>query len=277
MPVKTYKPVTPSRRFVTTTDFSSLTKKKPEKSLTLPLPKKAGRSRASGQITVRHQGGGHKRLYRVIDFKQNKFDMPATVKAVEYDPNRTAFIALLEFVDKAKRYILAPSELKESDEVVFSQQKIEAKIGNRMPLQYVPAGSIVHNIELARGQGGKIARSAGTGAQLLEIEGKYANLKLASGEIRKIDKNCAASIGQLSNREQENIVIGKAGRKRHLGIRPTVRGKAMNPVDHPHGGGEGRSPIGMVHPKTRQGKPALGRKTRRKNKKSNKFIIKKRK
>ena len=277
MPVKTYKPFTPSRRFITTTDFSSLTRKKPEKSLIVPLPKRAGRSRASGQITVRHRGGGHKRRYRLVDFKQNKFDMPATVKAIEYDPNRTAFIALIEFTDKEKRYILAPSELKKGDKVVFSQQKIEAKIGSRMPLQYIPAGSIVHNIELAEGQGGKIVRSAGTSAQLMETEGKYANLKLASGEVRKIGKKCAASLGQISNREQENIVIGKAGRRRRLGIRPTVRGKAMNAVDHPHGGGEGRSPIGLVHPKTRQGKPALGRKTRRRNKKSNKLIIKKRK
>ncbi|MBU1178339.1 50S ribosomal protein L2 [Patescibacteria group bacterium] len=277
MPVKTYKPTTPSRRFITTTDFSSLTKKKPVKSLTSPLPKKAGRSRASGRITVRHQGGGAKRRYRLVDFKQDKFDAPAVVKAIEYDPNRTAFIALLEFEDKEKRYILAPDKLKANDKVVFSQKKIEAKIGNRMPLQYIPAGSIVHNIELNPSQGGRIVRAAGTSAQLMELGGKYANLKLSSGEVRKIGKKCLASIGQISNREYENIVIGKAGRQRHRGIRPTVRGKAMNPVDHPHGGGEGRSPIGMVHPKTRWGKPALGRKTRRRNKKSNKFIIKKRK
>ncbi|MFH2105028.1 MAG: 50S ribosomal protein L2 [Parcubacteria group bacterium] len=277
MPVKTYKPFTPSRRFITTTDFSGLTKKRPEKSLTSPLKKGSGRSKASGQITVRHQGGGCKRLYRMVDFKQAKFDTPAVVKAIEYDPNRTAFIALLEFTDKGKMYILAPSELKEGDKVVFSQKKIEAKVGNRMPLQYMPAGSIVHNVELASEQGGKIIRSAGTSAQLMELEGGYASLKLSSGEIRRIDQKCSASIGQVSNREHENIVIGKAGRQRLKGIRPTVRGKAMNAVDHPHGGGEGRSPIGLVHPKTRQGKPALGRKTRRKNKKSNKFIIKKRK
>ena len=277
MPVKTYKPVTPSRRFITTTDFSGLTKKKPEKSLIRTLKKRAGRSRSSGRITVRHQGGGAKRRYRLVDYKQNKFDVEAEVKALEYNPNCTAFIAFLEFTDKEKRYILAPSKLKVGDKVTISQQKIEAKEGNRMPLQYIPAGSIVHNIELNPGQGGRIIRSAGTGAQLMEIEGKYANLKLSSGEIRKIGKKCAASLGQVSNREHENIVIGKAGRQRRLGIRPTVRGKAMNPVDHPHGGGEGRSPIGMIHPKTRQGKPALGRKTRKKNKKSNKFIIKRRK
>jgi len=277
MPIKIYKPTTPSRRFMTVSDFSSLSKKRPEKSLSGCLKKRAGRSKASGQITTRHQGGGHKRKYRQIDFKQKKFDMTATVEAIEYDPNRTAFIALLKFDDGENSYIIAPSDLKAGDKVEFSQKKIEAALGNRMPLAYIPAGSMIHNVELEPGKGGQIVKSAGSSAQLTDVEGKYAQVKLPSGEIRKIAKECLASVGAISNAEHENIVIGKAGRKRQMGIRPSVRGKAMNPVDHPHGGGEGRSPIGLVHPKTPWGQPALGRKTRKKNKKSNRLIIKSRK
>jgi large subunit ribosomal protein L2 len=274
MTVKTYKPITSSRRFMTGTDFSVITKKKPEKSLTVSISEKGGRSESSGRITVRHRGGGHKRKYRMIDFKQDKFDIPAAVESIEYDPNRTAFISLLKFEDGEKRYIIAPSGIKAGDKVVFSKSKIEATVGNRMPLKYIPAGSFVHNVELEVGRGGQIVKSAGSSAQLIALEGKHAHLKLPSGEVRKVLKDCLASIGSVSNFEHESIVIGKAGRKRHMGIRPTVRGKAMNPVDHPHGGGEGRSPIGLVHPKTPWGKPALGRKTRDRKRKSERLIIK---
>lgn len=277
MAVKSYKPVTPSRRFMKGTDFSVLTRKKSEKPLTVKLNKKSGRSKSSGRITVRHKGGGARRNYRLIDFKQNKFDVQATIDSIEYDPNRSAFISLIRFDDGEKRYILFPSGAKAGDKIIFSQKKVEAKIGNRMPLKFIPAGSFIHNIELEIGKGGQMVKSAGASAQLIEVQDKYAHIKLPSGEIRKVLKDCLASIGSISNKEHENIVIGKAGRKRRMGIRPTVRGKAMNPVDHAHGGGEGRSPIGLIHPKTPWGKPALGVKTRNPKKKSSRLIIKSRK
>lgn len=273
--LKIYKPTTPGRRGTSKVDTSSLSKKEPEKSLTVYRKEKAGRS--AGQLTVRHQGGGVKKLYRQIDFKQDKFDISARVEALEYDPNRTAWIALICFVDGERRYILAPQDLKVGQTVLFSQNKIEAKPGCRMPLKYIPTGYFVHNIELSKGTGGKIVKAAGTGAVLLTIEGGYAQLKLPSGEIRLVPDGCAASVGQISNPDWRLVRWGKAGRMRLRGIRPSVRGKAMNPVDHPHGGGEGHSPIGLIHPKTPWGKPALGPKTRKKGKRSDKFIIKRRK
>lgn len=275
MPVKSYKPTTPSRRYMKTADFSMLTKKKPEKSLVLSSRKRTGRSATTGKITVRHRGGGNKIKYRIIDFKRNKFDAKAEVKAIEYDPNRTAFIALIEYKDGEKSYIISPEGLKVGDKILSSEKKIEAKIGNRMFLKNIPAGTFVYEIELTPGKGSQLARSAGAQVQLMGVEGKYAQIKLSSGEVRNILANCMATVGQVSNIEHENIVIGKAGRQRWKGIRPSVRGKAMNPVDHPHGGGEGSSPIGMRHPKTPWGKPALGAKTRRKNRKSDRLIIKK--
>lgn len=273
--MKKYKPTTPSRRQMTTKDFSGLTKKKPERKLLKPLKKRAGRNRA-GRITVRHKGGGAKRLYRIIEFGQEKLDVKAKVIALEYDPNRTAFLALLEYPDKERKYIIAPHDLKVGTEIIFSE-KAPLVVGNRMKLKNILVGTIVHNIELEPGRGGKIVRGAGTGATVLAHENKFCHLKMPSTEIRKISGECFASIGEVSCPEHRFVNIGKAGRSRHKGIRPTVRGSAMGVHDHPHGGGEGRAPIGLKHPKTPWGKPARGVKTRKKRKKSNKFIIKRRK
>ncbi|MBU4332686.1 50S ribosomal protein L2 [Patescibacteria group bacterium] len=276
MPVKVYKPTTPSRRMTSVVDTSDLTRKRPEKSLVRIKKIKSGRN-AQGKITVRHQGGGEKRYYRIIDFCQDKLDVESRVEAIEYDPNRNARIALLIDEDGEKRYIIAPTELKVGDKVVSSNEKIEIKPGNRMPLKYIPTGMMIYNIELTPGRGAQVVRSGGSSAVLQSIDEKQAQVKLPSSEIRLIDVKARASIGQVSNPDARTVRIGKAGRKRHMGIRPTVRGKAMNPVDHPHGGGEGGSPIGLKHPKTPWGKPALGVKTRRKNKFSNRFIVKRRK
>ncbi|MBU1119025.1 50S ribosomal protein L2 [Patescibacteria group bacterium] len=272
MPIKTYKPTTPARRYMSNTDFSEIDKKRPEKSLASNIKKKAGRNN-TGTITVRRRGGGSKRQYRAIDFKRTRFDEKATVTSIEYDPNRTSFIMLVEYPDGTKSYILAPKELEKGATVVSSDKKIEPETGSRMPLKFVPDGSFVYNIELTPKCGGCIVRSAGGTATLMGKEGGFAQLKLPSGEIRLVKDGCAASIGQLSNVVHEKTVIGKAGRVRHMRKRPSVRGKAMNPVDHPHGGGEGRSPIGLTHPKTKWGKPALGVRTRKKNKKSGKYIV----
>lgn len=277
MTVRRYKPTTPGRRKASVQDFSDITKKKPEKALVKPLKKKAGRNR-SGKITVRHRGGGAKRRYRLVDFKRIKFDVEAEVKAIEYDPNRGARIALVEYTDGGKSYILAAEGMKAGDKVMSSEKKIEAKAGNRMPLEKIPVGLFVYNVELTPGKGGQIVRGAGTGAQLQVVEGKYAQLKLPSGEVRLVKKTCLATIGNVSNPDYNLVRWGKAGRMRHKGWRPTVKGKAMNAVDHPHGGGEGHSPIGMKKgPKTPWGKKALGVKTREKGKWSDKFIVQRRK
>lgn len=274
-PIKIYKPTTPSRRFMTFVDYKkALTKKEPEKALVAGRKEKAGRSK--GRVSVRHQGGGAKKLYRFVDFKQDKFGIPAKIQSIEYDPNRSAFLALLFYQDGEKRYILAPSKIKVGDEILSSKNKIEIKEGNRMPLSFIPVGTPVHNIELFPGKGGQIIRGAGTSAAVSAFENQYVHLKLPSGEIRKVSKDCFASIGVVSNPEHDKIKIGKAGRVRWKGIRPTVRGKAMHPGAHPHGGGEGRSPIGLKYPKTPWGKPAKGVKTRKK-KYSDKFIVKRRK
>lgn len=275
--MKYYKPTTPSRRKMTGIDYSVLTRKEPEKKLTKKLVRKAGHG-YKGRITIRHKGGGHKRKYRLIDFKQiDKMGQPAKVLAIEYDPNRTCFIALIEYSDGEKRYILAPDKLKVGDEIIC-QEKAPLAIGNRLPLKNIPVGTQVYNIELYPGRGGQIIRSAGSSAQVLATEGGYTHLKLPSGEIRMVKENCLASLGQLSNPEQSTKVIGKAGRARWLGRRPSVRGSAMNPCDHPHGGGEGRAPIGLRKgPKTPWGKQAFGKKTRKKHKWSDRLIIKRRK
>ena len=272
--VKISKPYTPSRRFMTVTNFDILTQKEPEKALMIALKKKAGR--ADGTITIRHRGGGARKLYRLVDFKRQKFDMKAKVEALEYDPNRTAFISLIKYEDGTKSYILAPVEIKIGEEIISSQKKIDAKPGNRMPLKYIPLGMPVHDIEFEPKKGGQIVRTAGASALILAYEDKYVHLKMPSGEIRKILGECLATCGQVSNPENINIVLGKAGRTRWMGRRPKVRGKAMVPKDHPHGGGEGRSPIGLVHPKTAWGKPALGVKTRKKKKSSDRLIIRRR-
>ncbi|ACX52616.1 MULTISPECIES: 50S ribosomal protein L2 [Ammonifex] len=273
MGVKRYKPTSPGIRFVTVSTFEEITKTEPERSLVKPLKRRAGRNN-QGRITVRHKGGGHKRLYRIIDFKRDKDGIPAKVAAIEYDPNRSARIALLHYRDGEKRYILAPEGLKVGQEVM-SGPEADIKVGNALPLRYIPVGTLVHNIELNPGEGGKLVRAAGTAAQILAKEGDYAHIRMPSGEIRLIHLDCRATIGQVGNVDHENIVIGKAGRARWLGIRPTVRGSAMNPVDHPHGGGEGKAPIGLPHPKTPWGKPARGVRTR-KAKPSDKFILKRR-
>ncbi len=274
MGIKVYKPTTPGRRNATGYTFEEITKDEPEKSLVVPLKKHAGRN-FQGRITVRHRGGGHKRLYRLIDFKRrDKEGIPAKVLSIEYDPNRTARIALLQYADGEKRYILAPLGLQVGD-IVMSGPQAEVKVGNAMPLANIPVGTLVHNVELYPGHGGQIARAAGAVAQLLGKEEGYAILRLPSGEIRKVRLECYATIGQVGNLEHANIRLGKAGRKRWLGIRPTVRGSAMSPRDHPHGGGEGRAPIGLPYPKTPWGKHALGRKTRR-NKATDKYIIQRR-
>ncbi|MDK2821207.1 MAG: large subunit ribosomal protein [Clostridia bacterium] len=271
MAIKKFKPTSPGRRQMTVSDFAEITAKEPYKPLTVPLKKKAGRNN-QGRLTVRHQGGGHKRLYRLIDFKRDKDGIPGRVATIEYDPNRTAYIALVNYADGEKRYILAPDKLKVGDKIE-SGAEADIKVGNALPLKSIPVGTIVHNIELKPGKGGQMVRSAGAAAQLMAKEGGYALLRLPSGEVRKVHENCRATIGQVSNLDWENINFGKAGRKRWLGIRPTVRGVVMNPVDHPHGGGEGRSPIGR-NPVTPWGKPALGAKTRKKRKPSDKMIVK---
>lgn len=277
MAIKKFKPTTPTRRWITGSDFAEITKDNPEKSLILPLKKSGGRN-AMGRITVRHRGGGHKRMLRIIDFKRGVLDTPAKVIAIEYDPNRSARIALVEYPNKEKKYILSPAGLKVGDEIVSSNQKeTEIKTGNCMPLRHIPQGTLIHNIELFKGKGGQIVKSAGTSAQIMAKENNFAHIRLPSGEIRLMNLDCHATIGQVSNIEHEAISIGKAGRSRWLGIRPTVRGLAMNPVDHPHGGGEGKSGQGNPHPVTPWGKPTKGYKTRKRVKYSNKFIIKRRK
>ena len=274
MAVKKFRPTTPSRREMTMASFEEITTNSPEKSLLVSLKKTGGRN-AQGKITVRHHGGGAKRKYRIIDFKRNKDGIPAKVATIEYDPNRTANIALLNYADGEKRYILAPVGLKVGD-TVLSGPTADIKPGNAMALKDMPVGTVVHNIELKPGKGAQLVRSAGVSAQLMAKEGKYALLRLPSGEMRYVSINCKATIGQVGNIEHGNVVIGKAGRKRHMGIRPTVRGSVMNPNDHPHGGGEGRSPIGRPSPVTPWGKPALGYKTRKKNKASDKLIVSRR-
>jgi large subunit ribosomal protein L2 len=275
MAVKRFKPTSPGRRFATVSTFEEITKHEPEKSLLAPLKKQAGRN-SYGRITVRHQGGGHKRAYRIIDFKRNKDDVPAKVAGIEYDPNRTANIALLHYADGEKRYILAPLGLR-TGQTVVSGIKVEVRPGNAMPLRSIPVGTFVHNIEMKRGHGGQLARSAGTAAQLSAKEGEQAFIRLPSGEVRLVPLECRATVGQIGNIEHENLTIGKAGRSRWLGRRPTVRGSVMNPCDHPHGGGEGRAPIGLKRPVTPWGKPTLGYKTRKKNKDSDRLIVRRRK
>lgn len=273
--MKIYKPTTPSRRHITGVDYSGLTKVRPKKSLTIKLHENAGRNN-QGRITMRHQGGGNKRLYRLVDFKQNKIDIPAKVKTIEYDPYRTAFIALVVYKDGGQSYILAPKDLKVGDEIITSPQAI-LKTGNRLMLKNIPIGYQVHNVELQTNKGGQLARSAGSYAEVHGIEGKHAILKLASGEIRKVPVNNYASLGQVSNPDHNLIVIGKAGRSRWLGVRPTVRGKAMNPCDHPYGGGEGNTQRGTKRPKDKWGNVTGGRKTRKKKKWSTKLIVSRRK
>ena len=274
MGIRTYNPYTPSRRHMTGSDFSEITKSTPEKSLTVSKNSKAGRN-AQGKITVRHRGGGAKRKYRIIDFKRYKDGIPATVKSIEYDPNRTANIALICYADGQKAYIIAPNGLQVGA-VLMNGPEAEIKLGNCLPLARIPVGTMVHNVELHPGKGGQLVRSAGNAAQLMAKEGKYATLRLPSGEMRLVPIQARATVGQVGNIDHELINIGKAGRKRHMGIRPTVRGSVMNPNDHPHGGGEGRAPIGRSGPMTPWGKPALGYKTRKKNKHSNKMIVRRR-
>lgn len=274
MAIKVYKPTTPGRRGMTGLDYSGLSKVKPEKSL-LEGKKKTGGRNNHGVITTRHQGGGHKQKYRIIDFKRNKDDIPAKVATIEYDPNRSAHIALLHYVDGEKRYILAPAGIKVGQHVI-SGENVDIAVGNSLPLKNIPEGTTVHNIELKPGKGGQLVRSAGASAQLLGIEEKYVTVRLTSGEVRRILGVCRATIGSVGNADHGLVTVGKAGRTRWMGIRPTVRGSAMNPVDHPHGGGEGKSPVGRPGPLTPWGKPALGYKTRNKKKASSKFIIKRR-
>ncbi len=274
MAIKKYNPTSPARRFMTVSTFEEITTNKPERSLLEPMKKNAGRN-SYGRITVRHRGGGNRRKYRVIDFKRDKDNMPATVMTIEYDPNRSANIALVQYEDGEKRYILAPLGLKVGDSVV-SGPGSDIKPGNAMRLADMPVGTTIHNIELVPGRGGQLVRSAGNSAQLMAKENKFAHVRLPSGEMRLVRMDCKATVGQVGNIDHENISIGKAGRKRHMGWRPTVRGVVMNPCDHPHGGGEGKSPIGLPSPVTPWGKPALGLKTRAKKKASNKYIVKSR-
>ena len=275
MAIKTFKPYTPSRRNMTVSAFDGVDKKaKPERSLVESLKKNAGRN-SYGHITVRHRGGGNKRKYRVIDFKRQKLDMPATVQRIEYDPNRSAFIALIKYEDETLSYILAPYGLKVGDKVV-SSATADIKPGNCLPIANIPVGTVIHNVELQPGHGAQLVRSAGAAAQLMAKEGELAQVRLPSGEVRYVRMNCTACIGQVGNLDHENVHIGKAGRTRHMGIRPTVRGSVMNPNDHPHGGGEGRAPVGRPGPVTPWGKPALGYKTRKDKNPTNKFIIKRR-
>ncbi len=274
MPTKKFRPTSPARRFMTVSTFEDITKTKPEKGLTSKKSKHSGRN-SYGRITVRHKGGGAVKKYRIIDFKRDKDGVPGKVAAIEYDPNRSANIALLFYADGEKRYILAPHTIKVGD-VLESGPDADIRTGNALPLANMPVGTIIHNIELKTGKGGQMVRSAGNSAQLMAKEGKFAQIRLPSGEVRMVHLSCRATIGQVGNIDAENISIGKAGRKRHMGIRPTVRGSAMNPTDHPHGGGEGRSPIGRPSPVTPWGKPTLGTKTRNKNKPSDKYIVKRR-
>ena len=274
MSIRKFKPTSPARRQMSVSTFEEITKKEPEKSLVVSLNKNSGRN-SQGRITIRHRGGGAKKKYRIIDFKRNKDGIPGKVAAIEYDPNRSANIALIHYVDGEKRYILAPYKIKVGD-VIESGENADIKIGNALQLKHIPVGITIHNVELKPGKGAQLVRSAGAEAQLMAKEGKYAQLKLPSGEFRLVSVECRATIGQVGNLDHELITIGKAGRSRHMGIRPTVRGSAMNPVDHPHGGGEGRAPIGMPAPSTPWGKPALGYKTRKKNKKSDKYIVRRR-
>lgn len=275
MAIKTFKPTSPGRRAMTVSTFSEITTDKPEKSLLAPLIKKAGRNN-QGRITTRHQGGGHKRKYRIIDFKRDKDGIPGRVATIEYDPNRTANIALINYADGEKRYILHPEGLKVGD-IIMSGPDVDIKVGNALPLENIPVGTTIHNIELKPGRGGQLVRAAGGEAQLLGRDGDYAIVRLKSGEVRMIRKECRATIGSVGNAEHELITIGKAGRSRWLGRRPAVRGSVMNPNDHPHGGGEGKAPIGRKSPVTPWGKPTLGYKTRKKNKVSNKYIVRARK
>ncbi len=274
MPIKTFKPTTPSRRNMTVLSFAGLDKVKPEKSLLATNKKTAGRN-SYGRITVRHHGGGNKQKYRIIDFKRDKMDMVATVLTLEYDPNRSANIALVQYADGEKRYIIAPNGLAKGDEII-SSANADIKPGNALPIANIPVGTIVHNIELYPGKGAQLVRSAGGAAQLMAKENGNAQIRLPSGEVRIVRLDCKATIGQVGNLDHENVQIGKAGRKRHMGIRPTVRGSVMNPCDHPHGGGEGKSPIGRPGPVTPWGKPTLGYKTRKKNHRTDKFIVKRR-
>jgi large subunit ribosomal protein L2 len=275
MGIKHFKPTTPSRRHMTVSTFDEITTDKPEKSLVVPLIRKAGRNN-QGRLTVRHQGGGHKRKYRIIDFKRNKDGIPGKVATIEYDPNRSANIALIHYADGEKRYIIAPHGLKVGT-TIMSGPEADIRVGNALPLRNIPVGTVIHNIELKPGRGGQLVRAAGASAQLLGKEGKYAIIRLTSGETRMVHLDCRATIGQVGNLDHELITIGKAGRSRWLGKRPTVRGSVMNPVDHPHGGGEGRAPIGRKSPVTPWGKPTLGYKTRKKNKVSDKYIVRRRK
>ena len=275
MAIKTFKPYTPARRNMTVSAFDGVDKKaKPERSLVETLKKNAGRN-SYGHITVRHKGGGNKRKYRVIDFKRQKLDMPATVQRIEYDPNRSAFIALIKYEDETLSYILAPYGLKAGDQVI-SSASADIKPGNCLPIANIPVGTVIHNVELQPGHGAQLVRAAGGAAQLMAKEGELAQVRLPSGEVRYVRMNCTACIGQVGNLDHENVHIGKAGRKRHMGIRPTVRGSVMNPNDHPHGGGEGRAPVGRPGPVTPWGKPAMGYKTRKTKNRTNKFIVKRR-
>ena len=274
MPVRSYKPTTSSRRKMSTLVNDEITKTTPEKSLLDTIKKKSGRNN-QGKITVRHQGGGVKRKYRIIDFKRNKMDVPGTVSSIEYDPNRTANIALISYKDGEKRYIIAPNGLKTGD-IIVSSENADIKVGNTLSLMNIPVGTVIHNIEMKPGKGGQLARSAGSSAQILGREGNYVLIRLTSGETRKILGVCKATVGEVGNLDKELVKLGKAGRKRHMGIRPTVRGSVMNPNDHPHGGGEGRAPVGRKQPMTPWGKPALGLKTRKNRKTSTKFIVKRR-
>ncbi len=275
MAIKTYKPTTPGRRGMSVVSNDHLTKKKPEKSLLEDIREKSGRNN-NGRITVRHRGGRTRRKYRIIDFKRLKDNVPAKVAAIEYDPNRTANIALLHYADGEKKYILAPLGLKVGDVIYSGTEGLDIKVGNAMPITAIPVGTMIHNIELVPKKGGQLCRSAGTAAQLMAKEGAYAQVRLPSGEVRMVPVGSRATIGQVGNIDHGNISIGKAGKKRHMGIRPTVRGVVMNPVDHPHGGGEGKSPIGMPSPVTPWGKPTLGYKTRKKKNKNDKYIVKRR-
>ncbi|PWM45099.1 MAG: 50S ribosomal protein L2 [Clostridiales bacterium] len=274
MPIKAYKPTTPSRRGMSVLSFEEITKKTPERSLLAPIKKYSGRNN-TGKITVRHQGGGNRRKYRIVDFKRNLTDAPATVIGIEYDPNRSANIALIQYENGSKAYIIAPQKLTVGDKIV-SGKDADIKPGNCMPIEFIPVGTFIHNIELYPGKGAQLVRSAGMGAQLMAKENGYAQVRLPSGEVRMIRINCKATIGVVGNTDHENVKRGKAGKTRHLGVRPTVRGSVMNPCDHPHGGGEGKSPVGRPGPVTPWGKPALGYKTRSKKNKSNKFIVKRR-
>ncbi len=274
MGIKKYNPTTPGLRGMTVSTFEEITCDTPEKSLTVTLKKHSGRN-ARGKITVRHRGGGYRPKYRIIDFKRNKDGIPGTVATIEYDPNRSANIALINYSDGEKRYIIAPNRLSVGD-VIESGAEADIKVGNALPLANIPVGTVIHNVELKPGKGAQMVRSAGNGAQLMAKEGNYAQVRLPSGEVRRVRIECRATIGEVGNLDHQNIQIGKAGRKRHMGIRPTVRGSVMNPNDHPHGGGEGKAGIGRVSPVTPWGKPALGYKTRKKNKKSDKYIVKRR-